>query len=310
MNRSLLAALIAVSFISICSHSKAQGQAGVQGSLYAQTEETLDSLYAKSIVSYKTDVSSRIKSYAQYFLNQKTPYMIDPLGEGANGQFSQNPLYRFDGFDCTTFVETVISLALSHSSAEFKNTINQVRYKNGLVSYEARNHFPSVDWIPNNTRAGFVRDITKEVAGSATKLSQTWIEKGAWFSRKGVDYQQLAQQFSTELGKIPYISKEDILSKPELVNRIPSGSVFHVVRPNWDLKAAIGTQLDVSHEGFLIREEGKLYMIHASNGAARDGSDNDKRVKKELLTEYVRRVMLGSLSTAGINIVQVLDKNP
>jgi hypothetical protein len=136
------------------------------------------------------------------------------------------------------------------------------------------------------------------------KLSQTWIEKDKWFRMKGTDYHKLSRQFKKELGRISYISKEDLLAQPNLVERIPSGAVFHVVRPNWDLRKAIGTQLDVSHQGFLIREDGVLYMVHASNGV-RDGSDDYKGVKREPLLEYVERVMKRSSSMAGINILQI-----
>lgn len=250
-------------------------------------------------------LESRLRLYAQKFVHEKSPYLVDPLGEGVSSEVSPGPLYRFDGFDCTTFVETVVALAISSSPEEFRQRINQIRYKNGEVSYQTRNHFPSIDWIPNNTEAGFVADITGKVAGSRTRWSQTWIEKGEWLRRKGARFAPLAGHFRTELGRIPYIGKEDLLEVPALLERIPSGVIFHVVRPNWNLKKSIGTQLDVSHMGFLIREKGLLYMVHASNGASRDGSDDSRRVKKELLRDYVERVMMKSPSTAGINILEI-----
>lgn len=250
-------------------------------------------------------LESRLRTYALQFLSEKSPYLVDPLGEGASDELSPGPLYRFDGFDCTTFVETVVALAVSSSPQEFRQRINQIRYKKGAVSYQTRNHFPSVDWIPNNTEAGFVRDITGQVAGRLTRWSQTWIEKGEWLRKKGPRFESLGQDFKTELGRIPYIGKEDLLAVPGLMERIPSGVIFHVVRPNWNLKKSIGTELDVSHMGFLMREKGLLYMVHASNGASRDGSDDSQRVKKELLSDYIERVMMKSPSTAGINILEI-----
>lgn len=250
-------------------------------------------------------VETRVVWYSSQFLREQSPYIVDPLGDGSFSGLSPGPLYRFDGFDCTTFVETVMALALSSSVEQFRHKMNQIRYRHGEVSYATRNHFPSIDWIPNNTRAGFVSDITNRVAAAKTRWSQTWIEKGEWFRRKGPQFEEVGRQFKTELGRIPYISKEDLLAYPQLLERIPSGTIFHVVRPNWNLKSTIGTQLDVSHMGFLIRENGVLYMVHASNGASRDGSDESKRVKKEPLRNYVGRVMMGSPSTAGINLLEI-----
>jgi hypothetical protein len=210
-----------------------------------------------------------------------------------------------------------MALSLSRNADEFKIRINQIRYKNGAISYETRNHFTSVDWIPNNVANGFVKDITEDVAGSLMKVSQTSIDKENWFLKKAETagavaeseiYRAIGDGISKTIARINYVSKEDLLNKPEILNRIPSGSIFSLVRPNWDLVAAIGTRLDVSHQGYLIREDGILYMVHASNGMGRDGSDNYMGVKKEALTSYISRVMLSKASMAGFNIL-ALPKN-
>lgn len=295
MKRSLLQSVLVSSLIlgMVPVRALAEG---------AGAEQRLQSLYTSSAQLQGKD---RVSMYALQFLSEKSPYIVDPLGEGRDGDVSQGPLYRFDGFDCTTFVETVLALALSSTPEQFRVRMNQIRYEKAVVSYETRNHFPSVDWIPNNIENGFVKDITGSIAGSKTKWSQTWIEKDLWFAKKGESFVGMSRHFKPELGQLPYIAKEDLLKNPELMDKIPSGTIFHVVRPNWDLRKAIGTKLDVSHMGFLIREKGVLYMVHASNGASRDGSDDDKRVKKESLYGYVERVMMASPTTAGINVLAV-----
>lgn len=277
---------------------------GVYQSIEVRSDRDLHRLYRSSAELGDVDIESRIHFFATIFLNKNSPYLANPLGEGAQS----GPLYRFDSFDCTTFVETVISLARSSNENQFKESMNQIRYENGEISFYTRNHFPTVDWIPNNVRAGFVKDITSSVAGSLTKTSETLIEKDEWYRKKGDHYVQVAEGFGKTLAQIPYFAKEDILEHPELLEHIPSGSVFNIVRPNWDLRKSIGTRLDVSHQGFLIRENGILYMVHASNGASRDGSDNSKRVKRDVFIEYVRNVMMASPSTAGFNLLQVLPR--
>ncbi|MFV8256399.1 N-acetylmuramoyl-L-alanine amidase-like domain-containing protein [Bdellovibrio bacteriovorus] len=298
MKRSLLRSLLVSSLIM--GMVPAYALAEVTG-----TEQRLQSLYTSTAQLNQGQGKDRVSLFALQFLSEKSPYIVDPLGEGQGGDVSQGPLYRFDGFDCTTFVETVLALSLSSTPEQFRVRMNQIRYEKAVVSYESRNHFPSIDWIPNNIENGFVKDITGSIAGSKTKWSQTWIEKDVWFAKKGQAFVGMSRDFKPELGQLPYIAKEDLLKSPELMDKIPSGTIFHVVRPNWDLRKAIGTRLDVSHMGFLIREKGVLYMVHASNGASRDGSDDDKRVKKESLHGYVERVMMASPTTAGVNILAV-----
>ncbi len=256
----------------------------------------------------KLNVRERAIYYADIFLHNKTPYVADPLGEGPNGEVSKAPLYRFDGFDCTTFVETVMALSFSTTPQQFQERINQIRYKDAAVDYENRNHFTSIDWIPNNSELGFVKDITGAIAGHHTRWSQTWIDKANWFAKKGDNYVEMSKNFDRQLAQLPYISKEDLVSKPDLINRIPSGSIFNLVRPNWDLTKVAGTRLDVSHQGFLIRENGVLYMVHASNGMGRDGSDSYMGVKKEPLINYISRVMLSKETMAGFNILALPNR--
>lgn len=306
MKKIVLVLILVVSTVSFAASEKT-------GAVYQvvtnYSDEYLHKLYQVAVPLADSGSDSimamRVKFFAETLLQKGSPYLEGPLGEGRNGEFAQEPLYRLDGFDCTTFVETVISLARSTNENQFKEEINKIRYKNGQVSFENRNHFPSVDWIPNNIKAGFVSDITNSIAGAATKLSETLIEKDEWYCHKGTQFAALVQGAGKAWGQIFYVAKEDLLAHPELIEKIPSGSVFNVVRPNWDLRAAIGTRLDVSHQGFLIRENGVLYMIHASNGASRDGSDNSKRVKKDIFSDYVRAVMMASPTTAGVNILQV-----
>lgn len=315
--KSFLSKLALISFVVIATAHAAFAKTSTQlllpyvatqaGLAYKLDTPTLEALF--NIPTLKTlSVRERAVFYAYLFLNNKTPYVADPLGEGPAGAIAKGPLYRFDGFDCTTFVETVMALSLSRNPEEFKSRINQIRYKNAAVSYETRNHFTSVDWIPNNVASGFVKDITVETAGINTKWSQTWIDKAGWYAKKGEEYQDIGEDIPLTLAQLPYIGKEDLLNKPELINKIPSGSIFNLVRPNWDLTKAAGTHMDVSHQGYLIRENGVLYMVHASNGMGRDGSDNYMGVKKEALASYISRVMLSKASMAGFNIL-ALPKN-
>src|SRR5688572_7398635 len=52
--------------------------------------------------------SDALLKTAAFFLD--APYLLEPLGEGPDGVYSQEPLYRTDRFDCVTYVDTVLAL--------------------------------------------------------------------------------------------------------------------------------------------------------------------------------------------------------
>ena len=108
-------------------------------------------------------LAQRVEAISALFLG--VPYKLGPLGEGPDGEFDRDPLIRFDAFDCTTFIETVMALALDRDLGAAARTLQKIRYKDGQIGYATRNHFIELDWVPNNVRAGYLHDITAEVAG-------------------------------------------------------------------------------------------------------------------------------------------------
>lgn len=244
-------------------------------------------------------IKSRIEWYSKVFLNKATPYVVDPLGEGAESLIDRDPLYRFDGFDCTTFVETILSLSRADSVSSFENEMNQIRYQDGVVTYEKRNHFTGVDWVPNGVRHKIFKDITAKVGRDKTLLSQTWIDKKNWALKVNKMPSAFAQE-TLRLSEIPYIPKASLIEEhSDILNRIPSGTIINIVRPQWDLRKAAGTYLDVSHQGFAIREKGILFFRHASQG---------KTVVQEPLHLYMQR-MMSVQSIGGIQILLPLQVN-
>lgn len=65
-------------------------------------------------------------------------------------------------FDCVTYMETVVALARSSKTDEFTEWLRAIRYDNGRVQWEQRNHYMT-DWIRNNTRSGILRGISAKV---------------------------------------------------------------------------------------------------------------------------------------------------
>jgi hypothetical protein len=64
------------------------------------------------------------------------------------------------GFDCVTFVETVLALAASDSPADYRRELVQLRYRGGTIAWEHRLHYFS-DWLEENARRGVLAIDTR-----------------------------------------------------------------------------------------------------------------------------------------------------
>jgi hypothetical protein len=258
--------------------------------------------------------ADRVLDFGESLLG--VPYVADPFGEGPLGRYDRNPLSRFDAFDCTTFVETVTALSISNSADEFQASLNRIRYKDGEVSFVARNHFTDLDWIPNNVRAGVYRDVTESLAPGRTLVARALIDKRAWYAKMpptriqipGISEEERAKllvelhaeglAFSPVEATVPYVPLTALFGPggDVLFDRIPSGSVVDIVRPDWDLVRQIGTHLNISHQGFAVRKEGVLYFLEASEVLG--------RVALVPLADYLR-AYLDSPTIKGINVLVI-----
>lgn len=199
------------------------------------------------------------------------PYANDPLGEGHAPD--NDPLIRFDAFDCTTFVETVLA------DGDVQK-LNKIRYAGGVPDFVQRNHFIETDWLSNNS------DIVKNVSNqyAPTAVQTVTIDKKNWF--------KLTHKMDTDFGPctvrleyIPYKYAADIK-----VER-PVAVLF--LRNNPKIRDKIGTDLAVRHMGFLL-PAGTLR--HASRRA---GAVVDVDFRK-----YVQR-MMESEKNLGIMILEI-----
>lgn len=273
----------------------------------------------------KKPLVERIHYFSQAFLGQ--PYVGGALGEGPTGRFDKSPLYRTDGFDCMTYVSTVLALVNAQDLQAFKNIIKKVRYDHAKVVYRHRNHFTSVDWNVNNHEQGFIEDITEgmhdEHYHPIAQIATANINKKAWYenkplstiklfspitaSKQGILLNKLhaqANYVDNQESHLPYIPLSalfDTQGEPNafIFNQIPSGAIVEIVRPNWDLTAAIGTHLNVSHLGFAIRtDDGLMY---------REASLTEHKIIDIPLADYLKPY-LNSSTVKGINLQRVLER--
>lgn len=306
-------------------------------------------------------LSERVEKASEAFLD--VPFADGPLGEGKDGKYDNDPLCRADKFDCTTYVETVAALALTADWRAFTKQLDRIRYFRGDVSFTARNHFPELDWIPNNIEEKIFKDVTAEIGGKEVKVASTTIKKRAWYLKFDAkrltrpdlkmedlvklvadlhDETKTAPEKKVELNYIPFRSlltfsdkelkaraeeeqkikdaykeakdkapmraelaayrKKFLADRPEavfkgLLDKFPSGAVLNYVHPDRPLEKFIGTNMLVTHQGFLIRKRGEVYIRHAAL--------NDKVLDVKLV-DYINVFMVpGALDPQGFNVLEL-----
>ena len=107
---------------------------------------------------------SRIDAFSHHFLGHR--YKANPLiGSSDTPEVFTASL---DGFDCVTYVETILALARASNADDFTQWLQRIRYENGRIEWRRRNHYMSV-WIRNNTKAGVVRLVSMPAQVTVTR---------------------------------------------------------------------------------------------------------------------------------------------
>lgn len=288
--------------------------------------EFVKELYHSPHRILKSDVSSRLERFSALFLGK--PYLLSALGEGQEDQFDQDPIYRFDAMDCETFVDTVLALALASNEQYFERCIRKIRYLDGKVSYINRNHFTCLDWNINNQKQSILKDITSTFKNQnnipVSKTATAIIDKPSWYQHLTIrtiklqnpdpklretrlkKLKRLGSQLTQQESKIDYIPLSTLFSsdgKPNLFlfNQIPNAAIIEIVRPNWNIKDKIGTNLNVSHLGFAFWIKDTLYF--------REASTIYQKVVDVPLIEYLHAARENP-SIGGINVQVVVPSHP
>lgn len=200
------------------------------------------------------------------------PYQESPLGEGVLPDV--DPVIRFDAFDCMTFVETVLA------DGDEKQ-LNQIRYKDGNISFLNRNHFIEADWMINN--ADKVKNVSEKY-GSVVQRNIV-IDKKSWFKKvHGIDAD--FTPISVNLEYLPY----SVIEKIETTNEL----IVLFVADNSKMRDKIGTDLAVVHMGFLL-----------PNGVLRHASSDKKSVVDVDFYQYLQERKKNN-NNLGIVLVEIL----
>lgn len=150
------------------------------------------------------------------------------------------------GVDCFTFLEYVEAMRFSGSFTEFIENVRKVRYRNGNVRYESRNHF-FTDWPEFNT--DLVEDVTCSIGREQTETVKKSLNQRE-------DGMLLLKGIKTRKREISYIPSSAV--NEGVVSRIQTGDYAGIYSEL--------PELDVSHIGIIIRDRDEIWLRHASSG--------------------------------------------
>ena len=212
----------------------------------------------------------------------------------------ENLIINLRELDCTTFTENILALSLCMKSGkrtflDFSNFLRQIRYKDGRISYPARNHYFTA-WIDENTRNGFIKEYT----ASTTPFTATQTVALHYMSTHHTAYPALVHDTSliknirtTEKQitgrRFRYIPKHNLARHALLKKQIKNGDIIVILTKK--------PGLDTSHIGIASwHNDGTLHLLNASQ--------IHKKVVDEPMTLF--KYMQKHPSQIGIRVVRPL----
>lgn len=266
----------------------------------------------------------RLNFLTQKFLNIR--YVFDCVGEGINGQYDQSPLFRFDCFDCVTYINTLLALGFAEDAQHFQQLYQSISYCSSEPYYESRSgRFWCTDWNDHNSKHQRVSNITSEFKDAnhqvMAKIAYAEINRAAWFKKREYSdiklldklsmveavarlaaLQALGEQFPPQQSQLSYLPIEQIINAkgkffPWFIQQMPEVAIVEIVRPNWDLHEKIGTNLNVSHVGFSFRCDNQILFRHASSLKG--------KVVEIALDQYLVERSLMNSEIKGIHILKI-----
>lgn len=219
-------------------------------------------------------------------------YIVHPIE--SDGE--EKVIVNLSGFDCYTFLETVLALSRNVKSGktsfeDYLTEIENIRYRKGKnLGYTSRLHYFS-DWIYESDRKKIIEDVTEKIGGEQYKNTVHFMS-----SNPG-SYEQLKRnpKFIEEMKLV-----EDVISNREyfyipqnkiavLEKGIQSGDIIGITT---DIKG-----LDIAHTGIAIRmEDGRIHFMHSPMEGKK------VQITEKPLSDYIK----GNKRQTGISVARPL----
>lgn len=186
------------------------------------------------------------------------------------------------GLDCTTYVETVLSLALQAKTGnltfkDFEKNLEWIRYADGKRNgYPSRLHYFS-DWIFQNQEKGLLKDITSEIGGIPYANQPSFMSQNPQYypQLSNPEYVMAIQDTEAKIKMRTsyYIPKERIA---DMEKSILSGDLIAITSSL--------SNLDIAHVGFAVVKNGRIHLLHASSQSKK------VEITERPLIEYLQNI--------------------
>jgi hypothetical protein len=185
-----------------------------------------------SEAKYCPSVGNRIDVLSRHLVGR--PYRPNPL----IGSIDTPEVFTasLDGFDCVTYLETILALARAASVDDFIEWLRKIRYERGRIQWERRNHYMTL-WIRNNVREGIVRPLSLRAVPMVGRERVLNVVPG----------------LSAQRTCVKCVPKRTL---PRLGMSLQSGDLIFF--------ASARKNLDVFHAGIIVRDGESMRMRHAS----------------------------------------------
>jgi hypothetical protein len=213
--------------------------------LYTFAPEEVD-LYLRWLFHAEPDLRKRVQHLGRKNLGQ--PYEIYLLGEFPFEYHDPQPLISIGKSDCVVFSEHTYAMALAHDWKSFVTWLQRIRYKDGEIGLQTRNHYTEYDWDRNNS--WLVTDITTQLAGENASYDTSAYDKNRFFKRWRLTTNHMPDTLIWD-----YIPYEHV---PQILDSLQTGDFVNIVRgyPNgvW-----------VGHVGLISRApDGTVNFLHST----------------------------------------------
>jgi cell wall-associated NlpC family hydrolase len=190
-----------------------------------------------SKAKHDRSAGSRIEFLSRHFLGHS--YKPNPLiGSAHKAEVFTASLA---GFDCVTYIETVVALARASNADDFADWLRKLRYEQGRIQWDRRNHYMSL-WIRNNERNGILKLVSMPALPTLSRDRVLNVIPG----------------LDPRRTRIKCVPKAAV---PRLERYLQSGDLIFF--------ASTRKNLDVFHAGIIVRDGKKVLMRHASRSQGR-----------------------------------------
>jgi len=178
--------------------------------------------------------------------------------------------------DCWTFVENSLAIAQAHHGnfESYAQQLKHLRYWGGQIDgYGSRIHY-FTGWLLQAEKCGVLKDLTAEMGG--------------------IPYNKKVGYISARPAKYPKINNKKVLRELQNAEKRINAHHWHYIPKNRIAKmehlieegdivclTSAKADLDIAHQGFAVKRNGRIYLMHASSLAGK------VIIAKQPLAQYV-----------------------